>query len=245
MKTTLPNHPLQPVRDHIASLRGIGMSTVAIAAASGIPVATVRSVASGRVGHVYGHTARQILAVEPAYATAPAGFVDVTRPRRQVQALAVIGHSLTYQRERTGIVARRMYLLTSGRSRFLCSRHAAAVDALYDELYATDGGSLRSITYAGRHGWVGPQAWDEHTIGDPKATPFSHLDGYTDDVAVAQALDGNHHVARRLTDLERRAAVHTGIRQGLSRNQLIENLRMGPSTIERFRRELELDGVAA
>lgn len=104
--------------------------------------------------------------------------VDATGTQRRIQALAANGWPLTWLSARLGLAPDVMGARL-GRT-YVTPETADQVRRLYDDLWdvappaATrdeKGAVSRARTYAQRHGWVPPMAWDDDMIDDPNAKP--------------------------------------------------------------------------
>jgi hypothetical protein len=205
MKSTLPNTPAAPVAAHIHRLRAGGMSTVAIAQASGLPVQTVYSVSRGRGTLVFGHTAARLTAVTTPAPTPPAGFAFAVASMRRTRALSRIGHPQCAQRAAIDMTTRPYFSLIAGQTSYISLAHAARLHDIYDRWSEADGPSLRTRAWAIKAGWHGPEAWTEDSIDDPDAQPLG--DEVFDELAVQFAIDGDRDIAARLSTTERREVV--------------------------------------
>ena len=108
--------------------------------------------------------------------------VDATGTRRRIQALAANGWPLTWLSARLGLSSDVMGARL-GRT-YVTPETAEQVRRLYDDLWDVappastrdeKGATSRARTFARRHGWVPPLAWDDdagpHGIDNPHATP--------------------------------------------------------------------------
>lgn len=172
--------PIREVRAHIEQLVRRGMSVRAIGRAAYVSECTLTDIRNDRRRRtVTGHIAAQILAVPlPAAGTPPrAGLVDATATRRRIQAMAWMGHPVDAQAREVGVNPPSMHRIVTANPRW--RRQWVTVDveqriaALYDRWSLTrreiTGNNVRATAI--KHGWHGPYAWDDETIGDPKTKP--------------------------------------------------------------------------
>lgn len=95
---------------------------------------------------------------------------------RRLQALAFTGHTTSSLARRLGISQFTLRRLLHGQPAEVPAHIAAAVAALYDELWAADGGSRWAARRARAAGYAPALAWDDnpgdpHWIDDPAAGP--------------------------------------------------------------------------
>jgi hypothetical protein len=226
-------HPREPVETHqrrIAELRAAGMTVPAMAAVSGVPARTIYNISRGRGRWVHGDTAAALRRVDVPTPTVPVGYVDATGPRRRVQALAAIGHSLRYQRSRTGISSTAQFRLAAARVQYIDAGAAAEIAAMFRDLEHTRGLSKRAVTWAKRYGWAPPAAWDD--IDDPDEQPDLGGD-LVDEVAVQRVIDGKA-AFHDLNEPEKALAVNRLRDAGASRNTTAVRLRIGTFTVDKF-----------
>jgi hypothetical protein len=91
--------------------------------------------------------------------------VDPTGTRRRLQALAWNGHAL--ERLLNGLHANNGLMVAAR----VTARNARLIAEAYDQLWNVPGGSPRTARRARSRGWVGPGAWDDDTIDDPRTVP--------------------------------------------------------------------------
>jgi hypothetical protein len=120
------------------------------------------------------------LACQPApgrgLAPDPAGAVPSAGTRRRLQALAFMGHGADGLAGRLDTGEHVIRCLQRGQPAEVPAAFAAAVAALYDELWDVRGPSARSARTARRRGFAPALAWDDnpgdpHFIEDPDAAP--------------------------------------------------------------------------
>ena len=103
-------------------------------------------------------------------------FIDPTATARRLQALAAIGWPIKELADRLGYSVSGRTSTTVAKLRrqevpTITPETERKVADLYRELWDVPGPDARARRWAARHGWVPPLAWDEATIGDPKALP--------------------------------------------------------------------------
>lgn len=105
------------------------------------------------------------------YAEFPAE-TDGTGTGRRLRALAALGWPAYEIAARMGVTHQCIEQWRRGRDRVRCTTHAR-ITALYDELSMTVGPSADTRRRALRYGWPPPLAWDDDTIDDPTARPWT------------------------------------------------------------------------
>ena len=151
------------VRDHIAALNRAGMSLESIAADAAMSLYGVQLVLTGK--RVQKGTADRILRIP----LGGDGLVPALASRRRLHALAAIGWPLSTIAPRIGVSPKHISdVFAHERIR---ADKARRVQAVYEELWNTDGPSDASRRRAQRRGWAPPLAWDDETIDDPAAQP--------------------------------------------------------------------------
>ncbi len=229
------------IRDHLARLRAAGMSTAAIAQASGVAPATFRNIETGRVRDVQRHNALALLAAKPVpIAQQRVGFVDGTGTRRRLQALAAIGWTGPALAAKLGRSRTRVRAILRGDGEVSAALRARVM-ALYDDLWdqpQTGTQSLRAALAAQRHGWAPPLAWDDDSIDNPDARP--DLGGRTaaiatDDGMITSATIARIENTRDLLDAGE-TPEHIAARLGVNLETLRQSLsRHAPDLVAPFR----------
>ncbi|WP_329856949.1 hypothetical protein [Streptomyces sp. SP18ES09] len=111
-------------------------------------------------------TAARLFELKPG---ATPHLVDSTGARRRIQALAVLGWSLSGQAAAAGLSHTAVEEIASGlRCHVVFSTHEA-IRTLYRQRSLTRGPSGWARAFAARRGWHGPMAWDD--IDDLSAEP--------------------------------------------------------------------------
>jgi transposase-like protein len=146
------------------------------------------------------------------------GAVPSAGSTRRLQALAFKGHTTSGLARRLGISQFTLRRLLHGQPAEVPAHLAAAVAALYDELWAADGGSRWVARRARRAGFAPALAWDDnagdaHFIDDPRALPADWK-------------------PRRLTDAERAEDVAEILADGYTRRQAAWRLGVSADAID-------------
>lgn len=241
-----------PARRHVRWLMANGMGWQRVAAVAGVSEGAVSRMLYGRnsrppTRRIRRETETALLAVTLA-GRAPHALVDATGARRRVQALAVIGWSLTEQARRLGY-SEVQGLAMVLRQQWVTVRTAQAVAGLYDQMWARPApaelNAARTRRWAARKGFASPLAWDDDAIDDPRATPEGGPAGdedpaeMVDEVAVQRAARGDRTV--RLTRPERLATVRLLHQQGAPRRQIEQALSMSGAELRRTMRQIGLE----
>jgi hypothetical protein len=147
--------------------------------------------------------------------------VDATGTRRRIHALRALGWPVRLIGQRAGVT--RQSIAHVARQTTVLQSTADRIARVYAELSNTTGPDLRSRKYAERMGWVRPIMWDDETIDDPNAKPWTEpkslkRDLPIDEVAVQRALTGDRTV--RLTKQERLEVVRRWQAAGKSIEEL-------------------------
>lgn len=168
--------PAQTVNEHIKKLRAAGIGARRIAELSGITLRTIQSLE--RRKRCERQTAESILAIpEPLDIfdkhRADGAMVPAIGTARRLRALAAAGYETIELASRLGFKFQYVSYLQLGRGTKVTVRIARIVKDLFEELQMTPGSSDNARRRAVRNGWALPFAWDEDTIDDPDATPFT------------------------------------------------------------------------
>lgn len=158
-----------PALNHIRNnLLPAAWTTRQIEYAAGLTHDYVPILLKDKPPRVYAGTAAAILALGPdnRFRNLPDGArLDPTGTRRRLQALAVKGHRLhDLFRElhcNNGVM----------NASFVLAGNVRRIAEAYDRLWKVEGPSTVSAARARKRGWVGPGAWDDATIDDPRAVP--------------------------------------------------------------------------
>ncbi|MGW5720815.1 hypothetical protein ACWEVP_31900 [Amycolatopsis sp. NPDC003865] len=156
-------------RDHVRRLIAAYLPAQSIALAAGVSPAFVSGLVNGRYQRIHNGAARALLAVgfTPLPIQTTVTGCGVTR---RVHALARVGWSLAYQAEALGLPnqSNLTRLISAPTVRY--ERWRAVFD-LYREHSEVGGPCHRAATWAARHGWAAPAAWDLRTLDNPYAWP--------------------------------------------------------------------------
>lgn len=185
-----------PALAHIKKLQAAGLGWKRIAHLAGVSNAVVYPILYGRPDRNDGaprtkarvSTIAAILAVPLPDLDQLGSRVPVPAvgTRRRLQALACLGWSMTQIADRAGLTDRQP-LDKAMHDDVTGAATARAIRDVYDQLWdqppprATTRGAASAVArvrnHAKRNGWAPPLAWDDETIDNPDATP------YTDDEA--------------------------------------------------------------
>lgn len=168
--------PAAPVRRHLEQLSAAGVTQYAIAEAAAVSKTALRNILDGQATVRRGVAAR-LLAADLRVAmrrTSGAAWVPSIGSQRRIRALLAMGwrHQDLNRWLLEHGVRHRSNLVLSKPGDLLAARTAAAVSAMYDELWDVKGPSERTSARASRRGYAPPQAWDDDTIDDPAAKPL-------------------------------------------------------------------------
>ncbi|MGN6162556.1 MAG: hypothetical protein ACTHOG_12745 [Marmoricola sp.] len=163
-------HPDKAAKRIEELLRG-GASIKTIADAAGLHPTVLHRIRSGRIDLIERETQTKILAAKPKIGPQ----IEVTGTRRRLQAIAALGYSLEDVCGGTGIKQPLITNIRTGKNVTTSPENAAAVAEFYeiikDTPAANTAGSRRAISFAHKHGWVPPQAWEGLDIDDPSVVP--------------------------------------------------------------------------
>lgn len=169
----------EPARTHLRNLLAAGHALPSLASAAGMRkddfASVLYPVRGSLAKRIRAGRARRILAVPlPEVPPSTTARVPGVGTRRRVQALAAMGHPVSWQAREIGVLPqdlRDFVWSTAGASRGL----AEAVRGLYDRWWDVRPAPCPVVTQvvevARRHGWAPPLAWDDDEIDDPAAVP--------------------------------------------------------------------------
>lgn len=246
------------VREHLAYLQQSGMGYKTIAHAAGVSVTGIRSLIYGRQdpGPRYGEMPKRLLrekavkllAVRPAIENLAGGAKISSRGvHRRIQALVAIGWSQSKLAERIGMNPTNMGAMLQ-RPQVMASTHRA-VAAVYEELWNKPPAHsvwrekiayARSLSYARKHGWLPPMAWDD--IDNDVTPPTVDDVPAVDEVALELAIAGERV---KLSPAELRAGVVRLHESRWSDSRIAERLGCAQRTVLRIRQELGLESFTA
>lgn len=160
----------QPMRDHIASLQGQGMSFNAIALSAGW---LSRRHLEESMGHkkVTRATYARVMAVTLASDTRPNRYVESSGAQLRLRALSCMGWTMRDLSERTGLDRKGITEIQNGTTPEVRAKTRDAISAIYDELWDTDGPSIRTRLRSRRLGWFLPMELDDDQLDDPGYLP--------------------------------------------------------------------------
>lgn len=163
--------PLRPTADRISELVGKGATYRSIAAAAGLTPSGVWGVTRPGQTRVQKRTADLIARVTFAdCVTAAVGMVPSVGSIRRIRALMAIGWRHEDLRAHCGI---NTHVLASQRGDMVEKVTHDAIRAAYDALWNRPGPSSRTRRIAERQGFAPPLSWDDDTIDDPAAQPWT------------------------------------------------------------------------
>ena len=230
-----------PTRERVAALLAAGATCRSIAAATGLTPSGVWGVQRPDQTRVQRRTADLIAAVSLRDCIAAhTGLVPAAGTIRRIRALMALGWRHDDLAAHSGI---QTHIVVSAPRRYVEARTHRAILATYDALWSTPGPSQRTRNRAAREGWPSPLAWDDETIDDPAATPW------TDSAPRGAHVPGNGVVNRdSLTDCAEWGLTvsEAADRLGVSRDAIEHGItRHAPELRARFARNLAAKGVAA
>ena len=164
--------PIDPVAQHVQTLRDAGWSPGQIAAAAGCTERTVSDLQHHRYKTIRRDIASRILAARPTLATVPGTTaVPATGTIRRIQALMAIGHTLASIATAMPMAPTALSNTVRGGRPTVTVDTARAAERVYRAWSETPGPSRRSINRGVANGWPPPAAWDDERIDDPGAIP--------------------------------------------------------------------------
>ncbi|WGV35914.1 helix-turn-helix DNA-binding domain protein [Streptomyces phage Frankenweenie] len=184
--------PADEARAHGKLLTEAGMFVTDIARLAGVSRSIVGQVISGRVARIHRDTAAAILGVPVPRKEFVGcdGIVPALTAQRRIRALSRRGFSLKVMaREMNASVFTIDSIRNGNRVRIRASMDQA-IHAAYNRLWNVDplslgvtpGGVTQARNWAIEQEWPPPAAWDDDTIGDPKAKPKGMLPKDRDEI---------------------------------------------------------------
>lgn len=165
----IPTHvPSAPVRQRIAELEAMGMTSTMIACAAGVVPTTVNFIRSGEWSTTRVKIAAAIMSVNHLPHPAQRHVLAIGCVRR-IEALMAMGWKLEELDSLCG-VSRGVISNTRRQSAVTYSRWVQIRD-LYDRLSATPGTSVITQKRARAAGFVLPMEWEGYDIDDPRVHP--------------------------------------------------------------------------
>lgn len=182
-----PQVNAEPVRAHVFVLREAGMTEKALLRRLGLPESALKNMMRGANGRPPGktvarETAEAVLGFWPKLEDFPdTASIDATGTLRRVQALETRGWSKRRQAADLGLLQQNFKTVLRGAR--VSAQMARRVAALYDRLWTEnpeDHGVAPYVAdrvrrHADANGYFGPLAWDDETIDDPMAIPFTDV----------------------------------------------------------------------
>jgi hypothetical protein len=172
-----------PVRDHVQTLRGHGLSYWAIGNAADVSPMTVHRLLHGEPGRrraapqrIHASSARRLLAVTPRTAPCAVGRRSAAGARNRLRALTALGFPAVSLAASIRVSPRVIRDLLSGRTKTVSIGLHVAIKVLYDRLWeqppAQHTGAQRRAVAAARsraaaNRWPPPMALDDDKIDDP------------------------------------------------------------------------------
>ena len=172
----------EPVRVHVAYLRGCGLGLRRIAVLAGVDLSQLRSLMNGIGGkpplrRMRPANAQAILAVEPTLENlAPKTVIDAAGSHRRLQALVCRGWSMSKLAARLGMTVRNFSTLM--RTPRITAEKARQIRGLYDDMWDQappesthheKSAATLARNYAKTRKWLPPAAWDDDLIDLPSA----------------------------------------------------------------------------
>lgn len=163
-----------PAIRHIQKLRAGGMGLPRISELSGLDERHLARLLSG--SFIRGFTAKRILDTE--YDPYPLAKIPAIGTARRIQALVAMGYPYTVIGDHAGgVTLNSIYMLATGKRKSVTAEVARRIMAVFNRLQlqpaeASYGATMARAT-AKKHQWHPPFAWDEESIDDPDAEPFS------------------------------------------------------------------------
>lgn len=145
----------QPIRDHVKQLQAAGMSFNAITKAAGYRSRNSLATVLQRT-NVHPRTRDRILAVTPESDTRPSAYVDATRSRQQLQALATLGWSGRQLAGQSPLSRDTIEDIRNGTVTRIRQHTSQHINTIYEQLWDTTGTSARTRAYARRNGYPAP-----------------------------------------------------------------------------------------
>lgn len=177
--------PADEARRHGGLLTAAGMFVTDIARLAGVSRSIVGQVISGRVERIHRDTSAAILGVPLPKAgfTGCDGIVSALAAQRRIRALSARGFSLVAMAREFEASVFTVDSIRNGKRTRIRASMDHAIHAAYNRLWNADpleygvtpGGVTQARNWAASQEWPPPAAWDDDTIGDPKAKPKGML----------------------------------------------------------------------
>lgn len=238
----------EPARAHVAKLMAAGVGLKRIVAVSGTSQGVLWKLVYGKNGgtpsrRVTRQTADRLLALDPADPAllADGATTSSVGTARRLQALACLGWSVGRLATESGMDRQRLDAALHGRP--VVAGTVRAVAGLYERLWSTPAPATnqrekisvaRTTNRAQAAGWAPPLAWDDDTIDNPSAKPFTEdadVD-HVDEFAVDAVLEG---VRLQLAGATLHAAVHALAAAGHQPSTIADRLGIQERQAQRLR----------
>lgn len=177
--------PADEARAHGKILVEAGMFVTDIARLAGVSRSIVGQVISGRVSRIHRDTAAAILGVPVPRKEFVGcdGIVSALAAQRRIRALSARGFSLTAMARQMEASVFTVDSIRNGKRTRIRASMDQQIHAAYNRLWNADpldfgvtpGGVTQARNWAAEQEWAPPAAWDDDTIGDPKAKPKGML----------------------------------------------------------------------
>lgn len=230
------------VRTHLLYLQRCGVSQRAVAETSAVAEPTIARILTGAQRRVRSDIAGRLLSTSPRDTydrVTDEGFVPRVGAQRRVRALFSQGWTDAALTGRTGTPPGSFRAVASrpGR-RWISARWWRLVAKTYDELWNRAGPHEPNRRHAKRYGWQPPMAWDEESIDDPLAGPWTKAEDHAasvdiDVVAVERAVAGTRSTP--LSPAELIAVVERLADRAMSDRQIADRVDRTPRHIQRVR----------
>jgi hypothetical protein len=159
------------VKQHIERLTEAGWTQAQVSRASKVSASHLSGIASGGSRFVSPRIATRILAVPVGPAPADDRFIDATGSSRRIRALIAFGYPATSLTQPLQLAESAIGRIARMGRPQVCATTAETIARAYKRLSRIPGPDNRTRIMAARKGYLGPLAWDEHTIDDPAAQP--------------------------------------------------------------------------
>ncbi|MEC4616296.1 hypothetical protein [Tsukamurella tyrosinosolvens] len=165
--------PAQPVRDHIAYLHGMGLSSALIARLAGVDPAAVYFLVERSTARCDRQNAAKILEVEALrphdHRIPDDALVPCLGSARKVQALCAMGWEARTLARDSGVPPSTIRHWIDHPDGRMTAINARRIHDLFRARWNVDGGSARARGAARRNWWALPLEWDD--IDDPDEVP--------------------------------------------------------------------------
>lgn len=183
--------PAQRAADILAAKIDDGWTSLAIASASGLqPGYFQRHITARKRGLPMPHLGPTVAAAIVGMGAPTAGQINARGPRRRLQALSAIGHSLDAISLTSGVGFTTLAMIRASETERVKACVASKIAAAYGRLEMVPGANSRVRREARAKGWLPPLAWMD--IDDPNERPdLTIRDHLPDPVVVDRILAGD------------------------------------------------------